>query len=256
MHEGFDTHADTLGFSKFHLEQYIEAVRKIVDATILTGERPSSQRRHFSGGDILSAHTSQNARRPERRGKREGFDFLDPRRAAYFENFKTVPETGRYKITIRATGKDRGLYASKETGIYDDDPIRLRVRLGDRERFHDLPDEEVMEIELDEWIAAGSLLTLHYPTDGLKMRSNGNFKFQNAIAGEYLKQHNPERYAQVVAKNEKQPERKRKSPKSWHLWVNDWMGPRPRVLSATIEGPTFESWPPARQVALIGRNRA
>ena len=64
----------------------------------------------------------------------------------------------------------------------------------------DLPDEKVMEIELDEWIAAGTSLQLSYPTDGLRMRGNSNFKFQYAIAGEYIKEHDPKRYAEIVAK--------------------------------------------------------
>ena len=32
------------------------------------------------------------------------------------------------------------------------------------------------------------------------------------------------------------------------------MGPRPRVFRAVVEGPFYETWPPKRQVALMGRN--
>ena len=35
-HNGFDTHGTTLGFSHFHLEQYLDTLRRIVDATILS----------------------------------------------------------------------------------------------------------------------------------------------------------------------------------------------------------------------------
>ena len=254
LHNGFDTHGDTLGFSKFHLEQYIEAIRKVVDATILSGERPASQRYEIDSTEIISAHTSQNTTRPERRGLPKGFDFLDPQRPAYFEEFKTVPHTGWYKITIRCTGKDRGRYETEDTGVYHDDPIRMSVRLGDRERTFELPDEELIEITLHEWIAAGSRLRLHHPTDGLRMRGNGNFKFQNAITGEYLKQHQPERYASVVAAIQPTKSGKIRSPESWHNWVDHWMGPRPRVLGAVVEGPYYQSWPSERQVALIGVN--
>lgn len=253
-HEGFDTHGETLGFSNFHLEQYIEAIRRIVDATILTGERPPQRRYVVTPTKILAEHTSQNTTRPERRGKRDGFDFLDPLQQAYFAQFKTAPVTGWYRITIRCTGKDRGLYDSTKTGIYDSDPIRLSVQLGDRERVFDLPDEEVREIELQEWIAAGSRLRLQHPTDGLRLRGNGNFKFQNAITGEHLKQHQPDLYAQVVAAINPKKFKRDLPPKSWHHWVDYWRGPRPRVFSAVVEGPFYESWPPDRHVALLGQN--
>ncbi len=254
LHNGFDTHGDTLGFSKFHLEQYIESVRKIVDATILSGQRPEARRYEIDATEIIAAHTSQNTTRPERHGKPEGFDFLDPKQLAYFESFKTAPQTGWYKITIRCTGKDRGIYDAQDSGIYHGDPIRMAVQIGGRERLFDLPDEEVVEIELNEWIAGGSRLRLHYPTDGLRIRGNGNFKFQNAIAGEYLKEHDPDLYAKVVAEIKPTPSGRVRAPTSWHHWVDYWMGPRPRVLNAVVEGPLYESWPPKRQVALIGRS--
>jgi len=254
LHEGFDTHGDTLGFSKFHLEQYIDAVRRIVDATILSGDQPRSHRYEIDGDEIFAAHTSQNTKRPERRGKSDGFDFLDPKQLAYFEEFKTAPQTGWYRISIRCTGKDRGRYDSNETGVYDDDPIRMTIRLGNRERTFDLPDEEVMEIKLNEWVAAGSRLRMQHPTDGLRMRSNGNFKFQNAIAGQYLKEHDPPLYAKVVANMKSPKSRNARRPESWQNWVKYWQGPRPRVFSAVVEGPFYESWPPRRQVALLGSN--
>lgn len=253
LHDGFDTHGETLGFSKFHLEQYINAVRKIVDATILSGEKPKPRRRDFDATHIIEAHTSQNTKRPERRGKRAGFDFLDPKQLAYFEGFKSVPHTGRYRITIRCTGKDRGYYDQNETGIYPDDPIQMTVRPGGREKRFNLPDEEVKEIQLDEWLAAGTRLRLQNPTDGLTLKGNGNFKFQNAIAGTHIRKVDPDRWSKIVEVI-KEKGRRPQNPGSWHNWVDYWRGPRPRVFSAIVEGPYFESWPPKRQVALIGQN--
>lgn len=255
LHDGFDTHGETLGFSKFHLEQYIEAVRKIVDVTILSGDKPEAKRYDFSSREILEASTSQNTKRAERRGTRQWFDFRDPRSFAYFEGLKTMPATGHYKISIRCTGKDRFVYESSKTGVYHGDPIRMSVHLGDREKVFDLPDEDQFVVELEEWVAAGSRLRLHHPTDGLRERSNGNFKFQYAIGGEYLKKHDPVEYRKVVAGISKgMNARIRRKPESWHHWVNHWQGPRPVVYGATAEGPFFKSWPPERQVALIGKD--
>ncbi|WP_197441441.1 DUF1588 domain-containing protein [Thalassoglobus neptunius] len=254
LYEGFDTHGETLGFSNFHLEQYIDSLRKIVDATILDGQQPESKHYEIDSRQIRSAHTSQNLKRPERRGKREGFDFLDPKELAYFEDFPVVPTTGWYKISIRCTGLDRGYYEAEKTGIYDDDPIQLTVVMGNRERTFDLPDNNIVELELTEWLAAGTRLRFRYPTDGLTLRGNGNFKFQNAIAGEYIKEHDPELYQQVADSIVNKPGRRVLRPESWHHWVDFWRGPRPRIYSASVEGPLFDSWPPARQVALLGKN--
>lgn len=254
LYHGFDTHGETLGFSKFHLEQYIDAVRKIVDATILSGERPKSRKLVVNSGSIVSEHAKQNVTRPERFGTAEGFDFLDPKQLARFDGFRTVPLTGRYRITIRVTGKDRGRYDSEMTGVYDGDPIRMTVHMGDRKRTVDLPDEQVMEVRLDEWLAAGTRFRLQHPTDGLKMRGNGNFKFQNAIAGFHLKENDPEQWKNIVAGRGKGKLRKPNAPNSWHNWVEYWRGPRPRVFGAVVEGPFYESWPPKRQVVLLGEN--
>ena len=253
LHKGFDTHGETLGFSKFHLEQYIVAVRRIVDATILTGDRPKTQRYQFRGRDIVEAHTSQNTTRPERRGTREGFDFLDPEKSAYLDGFKTVPTSGWYRIVIRCTGKDRGVYDSKYTGIHDDDPIRLTIRMGDREKTLALQDETEQTITINEWLAAGTRLRLQYPTDGLRLRGNGNFKFQHAIAGSHIQETDPKRWAKIVA-DIKLNGRKPRSPASWHNWVKYWRGPRPRIYSVAVEGPSYTAWPPARQTALFGTN--
>lgn len=254
LYHGFDTHGETLGFSKFHLEQYIDAVRRIVDATILSGERPDSHRLVIDSKSIVSEHDKQNVTRRERFGTAEGFDFLDPREFARFDGFETVSQTGRYRITIRATGKDRGHYDSEMTGVYDGDPIRMTVHMGDRQRLIDLPDEQVMEVKLDEWLAAGTRFRLQHPTDGLKQRANGNFKFQNAIAGLHLKENDPEQWKNIVAGRGKGKLRKPDAPDSWHNWVDYWRGPRPRVFGAVVEGPFYESWPPKRQVVLLGEN--
>ena len=131
----------------------------------------------------------------------------------------------------------------------------MSVHLGDRVRTFDLPDNEVMEIELDEWIAAGTNLQLSYPTDGLRQAGNGNFKFQYRFAHEYIKEHDPQLYATVLGDiAPKKNREKGKDPAHWSHWVDYWQGPRPRVFSTEVEGPIYESWPPKRQIALLGED--
>ncbi|MEP3482296.1 MAG: DUF1592 domain-containing protein [Fuerstiella sp.] len=256
LYHGFDTHSETLGFSKFHLEQYIRSVRKIVDATILPGTRPKQKRYKIPPERILSDVTAQNIKRPDRAGTPDGFDFLDPKQLAYFQDFKYVPTSGRYRVTIRVIGKDRGRYDAEGTGVLDDDPIRLRVEMGDRQYTFDLPDEKVEEIKLEEWLAKGTRLQLQNPTDGLRLVGNGNFKFQNRLTASYFKKYQPKQYAELIKTFTLKKNGQKRNPDDWHNWVDHWMGPRPRVLSAFVEGPFFKTWPPQRHVDLIGRNPA
>ncbi|MFG0287400.1 MAG: DUF1592 domain-containing protein [Rhodopirellula sp. JB044] len=253
LHEGFDTNGDALGISEYHLEKYIEAVRNTVDAVILTGEKPESERYEVPSEMLKMTSLSQQTRRRESAVRHpDSVDFRDMRVRMYFGNFDRVPETGYYHIQIRATGVDRGYYDSEMTGVYDGDPIRLAVHLGDRERVFDLPDNDMMEIELTEWLAKGTRIELSYPTDGLRNRGNGNFKFQQAIAHDHIKQHDPKLYEEVVAQIRKKGGRRKLGVSHWSHWVDYWRGPRPRVYGAVVEGPFYNSWPPQRQVNLIG----
>ena len=253
LEDGFDTIGDTLGLSKFHLEQYIQAFRSVVDATILSGGQPEARRYDVTADELRMTSFSQAVRRERANRTPESIDFLDPRLRVYFSNFQTAPATGWYRITVRATGKDRGIYDSAETGVYDGDPIRLAMHMGDRVKVFELPDDEPIEIELKEWIAAGTKLELSYPTDGLRFRGNGNFKFQFSIGHDYIKRRDPALYQAVLQEMlPKAPARTAKSPAHWSHWTEHWQGARPRLFGAEVEGPLYASWPPERQIDLLG----
>lgn len=253
LHEGFDTNGDVLGISEYHIEQYIDACRKIVDAVILDGERPESQRYRVPASKLKATSLSQRStRNPRILRSDDSLEFSDPRVRIHFDNFQQAPSSGWYRIRVIATGVDRGYYDSAQTGIYDDDPIPLQVRLGDRHFLYDLPDDEILPIELNEWLAEGTRIELAYPTDGLKLLSNGNFKFQNRIAHDHIKATDPALYQFVLNKEVPKSNFRSGVPSHWSHWVKYWRGPRPRIYKANVEGPFYESWPPKRQVALIG----
>lgn len=254
LQDGFDTNGDVLGLSQFHLEQYIDAFRRIVDATIFSGKQPAAKRYEVKPTDWRMTSLSQRPRQEKIDPSRKSIDILDIRLHAFFNNFQTVPETGRYRIKVRATGLDRGRYDSEDTGMYQGDPIQLAVHFGDRVRIFDLPDSEIMEIELDEWIATGTKIELSHPTDGLRLKGNGNFKFQNRIAHDYIKVNDPKLYEYVVTEEVPKARNRSDAPSHWVHWVPYWQGPRPRLFDADIEGPIYESWPPKRQIALLGKN--
>ena len=238
---------------QFHLEQYVEAARASWTPPF-TGKRPSTAASRCLQPLYSPSTPARTSPVPNARAGRKA-DFLDPRQRAYFADFKTVPRTGRYRITIRATGLDRTTYSAADTGAYHGDPIRLTTEMGDRSKTFNLFDGKIREIKLDEWLAAGTRFRLHYPTDGLKFRGNGNFKFQYAIGGEYIKRINPKLWQEVVnGPKARKSNGERRRPETWHNWTDYWQGPRPRLLSATVEGPYYESWPLKRQLALLGRN--
>ncbi|MEM9159970.1 MAG: DUF1587 domain-containing protein, partial [Verrucomicrobiota bacterium] len=252
LYKGFDTNGDTLGLSEYHIEQYINAVRAIVDSTILESDQPKAKTIKVSSQNLKVTDLG-NRRRDERANRTpESIEILDIRRHAYFDNFEVVPETGRYHIRLRAMGVDRTVYDSERTGHYEGDPITLRVHLGDRKLDFDLPDEQVREIAIDEWLAKGTQITISYLTDGLRLVGNGNFKFQYRIAHDYTKENDPELYNYVVENEVPHAKYRAGVPNHWVHWTGYWQGPRPRLFDAKVEGPLYESWPPKRQIALIG----
>ncbi|MCM2369722.1 DUF1588 domain-containing protein [Aporhodopirellula aestuarii] len=256
LHDGFDTNGDALGISEYHLEQYVESVRKVVDATVLSGEQSPPQHYDVPARLLRMSSLGQRTTRQESAIRNEdSLEFRDMRVRMYFDNFREVPVTGYYRIKIRATGIDRGYYDSAETGVYDGDPISLAIHFGDRKRTYELPDNEVMEIELTEWLAKGTRVELSYPTDGLRNRGNGNFKFQQSIAHDHIKEHDPDLYAKVVASiKPKRGGGRVLSVSHWSHWVDYWRGPRPRVYGAEIDGPIYQTWPPKRQFSLVGES--
>ncbi len=255
LRDGFDTHAEALGMSEFHLDQYVRAIRKVLDATILSGEQPPTKKWEISSQQLRVA-SSWNRTRPERANRTtQSVDLLNAEVRAYMDGFETVRQTGRYRITLRAQAVDRHVYDEEKTGIYDADPLKLRVHMGDRLKDFELPEDEVLEISLEEWLAAGTRLQFSFPTDGLRLMGNGNFKFQNRIAHDYIKANRPKLYHRVITEEvPKANYNRRKRPAHHSHWSPYWQGPRPRLYSATVEGPIYDSWPPKRQKALLGEN--
>lgn len=254
LHHGFDTHGESLGFSQFHMEQYIEAMRKVVDAHIFSGERPKTRRIEVPTENFKLTSINQRVRAERANRTSESIEILDIRLRAFFDNFETVKTSGRYRITLRAAGIDRNYYDSEATGIYEGDPITIRAHLGDRNIDFPLPDGEIGEIVIDEWLAAGTKPQFSHHTDGLRLVGNGNFKFQYRIARDHIYKHDRAFYDKVVREEVPVAQSRRDAPDHWFHWTGYWRGPRPRLFDAEIEGPIYESWPPKRQIALLGAN--
>ena len=252
LHDGFDTHGATLGMSEYHLDQYVTAVRRVLDNVILAGERPESKRYEVTPRQLRVVDTSNRRRVDKTSRSNLGVDIRDPRDRIFCENFPVVERAGFYRITIRAKTLDRHVYSQDRTGIYDDDPLTLRMHMGSRVVDFELKEGPLQEVSSTSWLAEGTPIEFSHHTDGLRLIGNGNFKFQNRIAHDYIKENDPELYQRVVTKEVPKAKTRSESPSHWVHWVPYWQGPRPLIASVTIEGPFFDSWPPKRQVALIG----
>ena len=254
LHDGFDTHGETLGMSEYHLDQYVTAVRKVLDGIILTGDKPESRRHEFGPKELTAIDTGNRKRKDKTNRRPEGVDIRGPQEAVFCQNFPHAPATGYYRIVIKASAIDRHVYHQEQTGIYDNDPIVLRMITGSRMTDIELPVGDPKTLDYKLWLTEGTPLEFMHHTDGLRLIGNGNFKFQNRIAHEYIKANKPELYEHVVKEEVPKAKFRSSRPSHWVHWVAYWQGPRPLIAGVTIEGPVFATWPPKRQVALLGEN--
>lgn len=252
LHEGFDTHGATLGLSEYHLDQYVTAVREVLDGVIVSSPKPTSQTINITGKGMRIVDEHHRKRKDETHRSNGGADIRDPGAMMVLEEFPVVPETGWYRIKVRAKVLDRHVYDQERTGIYDDDPIKLRMHLGVRPLDFVLSEDKVGEFEETVWLVKGTSVEMSFPTDGLRLIGNGNFKFQNRIAHDYIKENNPELYQRVLKEEVPKAKYRSEEPAHWVHWVPHWQGPRPWIQSVQIQGPVFKSWPSKRQTALLG----
>ncbi|TWT68747.1 DUF1588 domain-containing protein [Crateriforma conspicua] len=252
LHDGFDTHGETLGISEFHLDQYLAAVRAVLDQCILSDPQPESQQ-HVGTPDDLMIQDDGNRQRRDRTFRSDrGIEIRSPRERAVCKTFPETTATGYYRISVQAKALDRHVYPQQATGIHDDDPLILRMHLGNRSVDFSLAEGEFKEFEDTYWLAAGTPIEFSFATDGLRLLNNGNFKFQYRIGHDHIKQHKPNLYRRVVTEEVPRATNRRDMPSHWVHWVKYWQGPRPMIGGLTIEGPFYDSWPPKRQTALLG----
>ncbi|QDV85175.1 DUF1588 domain-containing protein [Planctomycetes bacterium TBK1r] len=254
LHDGFDTHGETLGMSEYHLDQYVMAIRNVLDNVIFTGPKPESRRYEATAEALFAVDRNQSKRADVTIRGEHGVELRDPRQRTFCENFVAAPASGTYRISFRATGVDRHVYSQDRTGIYDGDPLTLRLHLGNRELDYEMTDGKTQTFQVSVWLAEGTRLEFSHHTDGLRLIGNGNFKFQNRIAHDFIKANDPELYQRVLRDEVPKAKFRSDAPSHWVHWVPYWQGPRPAIESVTIEGPSFESWPPQRQIALLGQS--
>jgi len=254
LHDGFDTHGESLGMSEYHLDQYVTAVRKVLDGVILTGAQPKTKRYTFGPDELKIIDTKNRKRLEPPRRREDGVELLGTRNHIFCDGFAEVPATGNYRIKVKALGVDHHVYDQHLTGIHDDDPILMRMKMGSRHLDFDLPSTQT-EFDSEQWLIAGTPIDFSHLTDGLRMIGNGNFKHQMNIARSYIEKNNPKLLHRIQTIEAPKAALKwtRSRPGNHHHYAPYWQGPRPVLCSVTIEGPIFESWPPKRQVELLGK---
>ena len=157
LHDGFDTHGDTLSLSEYHLEQYVTSVCRVLDGAILDGPRPESKTRHFRPHDFAILNPLRRNRADNTKRSARGVEVIGTQFQLHLPDFDTVPTTGRYRIRIRATGVDHHVYSQDDTGIYRDDPIVLRVTMGAKHTDINLPEESMRGPPLFPGLIAASV---------------------------------------------------------------------------------------------------
>ena len=177
-------------------------------------------------------HTSQNTTRPERRGNPHGFDLPDPKQLAC--RIDTGHTRNCWYDIATITGLDRGLYKSEKTGVYEGDPIRLTIVMGDREQISISQIINQKSGQLSGF-AKGTRLRLKYPTDGLTFRGTVISSFSTPLRESTLR-NDPTLYKAVADAIKTKPNRRVLKPESWHHWVIIGR-PRPRILKASVNGP-------------------
>lgn len=253
LHDGFDTHGETLGMSEYHLDQYVAAVRSVLDNVIVNGQRPATEKYAVEPQQLMVVDTSNRVRADKTNRIYQGVDIQGPGQEIVCRNFPKTPLAGNYRITVSAKALDRHVYSEERTGIYDGDPIVLRMQLGNQDIDFNLQEGELQKFDTNVWLAAGTPVSFTHHTDGLRLIGNGNFKFQYRIAHDHIKESNPDLYDRVLTEEVSKAIRRRDSPSHWVHWVKYWEGPRPLIANVEIVGPLYDCWPPHRQVALLGQ---
>ncbi|MCH2207128.1 MAG: DUF1592 domain-containing protein [Lentisphaerales bacterium] len=237
FNKGFNKLGSDLMMSSYHLNAYIETARKILDNVILDGDKPRAKNFAFKGKDMTASWST------EPKGKRSNWvDLIFPRNYEEVKNFSEFEKTGFYKISVKAQAVDRDYpYSYEDIGFQKEDPLQLAIKIGTETYTLNVPDKTT-NLELEQWVTAGSSLKFALEGDGLKMVANGNFKHNATMMLRY-----PELLDGKRKRDFKSPVNRQGNA----IWKY-WRGPRVRVHSIKVEGPFYKEWPPLREKNLIG----
>jgi mono/diheme cytochrome c family protein len=279
IEDGFDNNGEALILSDYQLHRYLESAEAFLDkAVYFNSTQPQSQVWRFAAKDL-------NGKRQITRGKVSWLLNVDDkytdichgkaveRHPTYAKSFSRdggVPVDGYYTIRVNAEAKwrldhryDARLYVKEidltqplKLGVWVAPEPRLLLKSASAGRIlagmYDLEDDQPRDFVAKLWLTKGSTPFLSWAngisSKGVIQKVSKKFHPETLQVTPTLQDAADRGDENAKARIAKIRKNGRKAVLS-----DVYHGPRVRVHDFTIEGPIYDSWPPASHQVLFGR---
>ena len=274
--DGFDNNGEALTLSDHQLQRYLEVAEDAVDAaSYFDAEQPKSQQWQFTGKDFNGVLSYERAPVTWRLIVNDEFIEIghgqpSERHANFvpaFANDGGVPADGWYTIRVTATAANRldHGYEHDEFDRFETQRLKLALWIApdvsllgknaaDQRQLldvWDLPDDQPETFAKRVWLNEGAIPFVSW-TNGIS--SKGNIRrVAEKHHPEVIRATKTQRDAAALGNPEAQSlVATLTKNESNRLLSEVYRGPRMRVWKMDIEGPSFETWPPASHQLLYG----
>lgn len=264
--DGFDNNGESLVLSDYQLRRYIEVADEFLERAIrFADQRPESKTLRFTANDFGGVRPEERTRAPVTWRINFYGKYLDighgqpvERHTNYPLKFSKsgVPEDGYYKIVVRAEAINRldHPYSNSDFKMDFSEPMKMGLVIAPEPRLlrknahegrrnvavFDLADEVPTDYEAVVWLEKGSTPFVHWSNG---VASKGTIR---KVADKY---HPEVVRTQDYLLQEGLAEAKNLDNKT----IGEvYEGPRLRVHSLEITGPTYEKWPPKSHQMIFG----
>tara|TARA_B100000212_G_scaffold340589_2_gene321600 strand:- start:10970 stop:13495 length:2526 start_codon:yes stop_codon:yes gene_type:complete len=264
--DGFDNNGESLVLSDYQLRRYIEVADEFLEKAIrFSDQRPDSKMLRFTANDFGGVRPEERTRAPVTWRINFYGKYLDighgqpeERHTNYPLKFSKsgVPEDGYYKIVVRAEAINRldHPYSNSDFKMDFSEPMKMGLVIAPEPRLlrknahegrrnvaiFDLADEVPTDYEVLVWLEKGSTPFVHWSNG---VASKGTIR---KVADKY--------HPEVVRTQDYLLEEGLAEPKNLgNKTIGEvYEGPRLRVHSLEITGPTYEKWPPKSHQMIFG----
>ncbi|GAB5560023.1 MAG: DUF1592 domain-containing protein [Synoicihabitans sp.] len=277
-HHGFNNLGEHLILSNYLLEQYLHAASESIEKVSDISANPQPFEVTFKPNDIqvtFGTPGDQNAHLENPYYHHKAFDYYMVNVGGEFidmghgdgklqrlhnPEFKGVPATGYYDITVRAEAVGRiNPYDSEILGVDPEEPIQMRIlandpRVGDTAYGYnisnriladfDLKDNKPKNYKVRVWLDEGYTVALRYPNGPQKFIAEGR---------KILDRYHPETKVSNYRDEFSLEAPPGEIPEKWFSEV--YQGPRIRFYSLKIERASVRRWPPTNYQTLFQTRR-
>ena len=268
---GFDTGADDLKVSDTLMEDYLRAASQMVEEVTFTGKQPERVLRRYI--DTSDRYRLEGGIDGDPVGH-EIYDHYDiergywvtPQECGHVRIIGGTPftEAGYYRLTftVQSLYRDRADVTAKLREYSPKRPHQLAIRILSPERtfpevehtvaIHDLPDNQLVEIDHEVWVPKNWRLQLYFengPACPLWVLHQELTDWKEIPTPPNATE--AERRAIRKRNQDAEP----KTPES-KAFLRTAISPRIRLHRMAIDGPYYRSWPPQCHTALYGNGDA